>query len=119
MNLIYNGLFSCNHTCYCVSMSFGYQHSRQITNEWKRAYYITFCTYNTITGTNIHFKYVILALLSNNMYEANISYVGHPISSDNDFISQKLFLKSEFYYPLHVAMGIAYSCLKYGGCIPT
>ena len=41
-------------------------------------------------------------------------FVGHPISSDNDFISQKLFMKSEFYNPLHVAMGVAYSCLKYG-----
>ena len=38
----------------------------------------------------------------------NIFYVGHPISSDNGLISQKLSLKSEFYYPLHVAMGIAY-----------
>ena len=40
-------------------------------------------------------------------------YVGHLISSDNGFISEKLFLKSEFYYPLPVAMGGAYSCLKY------
>ena len=46
-------------------------------------------------------------------------YVGHPISSDNDLISQKLLLKSEFYYPLHVAMGVAYSCLKYGVFIIT
>ena len=37
----------------------------------------------------------------------------HPISSDNGLISQKLILKSEFYYPLYVAMGVAYSCLKY------
>ena len=35
-------------------------------------------------------------------------YVGHPISSDNGLISQKLLLKSEFYFPLHVAMGVAY-----------
>ena len=41
-------------------------------------------------------------------------YVGHPISSDNGLISQKLLLRSEFYYSLHVAMGVAYSCLKYG-----
>ena len=27
--------------------------------------------------------------------------------------SQKLLLKSELYYPLHVAMDVAYSCLKY------
>ena len=33
-------------------------------------------------------------------------YVGHPISSDNGLISQKLFLKSEFFYILHVAMRI-------------
>ena len=38
--------------------------------------------------------------------------MGHPISSDNGLISQKLLLESEFYYPLHVAMGVAYSCLK-------
>ena len=43
----------------------------------------------------------------------NTNYEGHPISSDNGLISQKLLLKSEFYYPLHVAMGVAYSCLKY------
>ena len=41
-------------------------------------------------------------------------YEGHPISSDNGLISQKLSLKSEFFYSLHVAMGVAYSCLKYG-----
>ena len=46
-------------------------------------------------------------------------YVGHPISSDNCLISQKMLLKSEFYYPLHVAMGVAYSCLKYGVFIIT
>ena len=40
-------------------------------------------------------------------------YVGHHISSDNGLISQTLLLKSEFYYPLHVAMDVAYSCLKY------
>ena len=34
-------------------------------------------------------------------------YVGHPISSDNGLISQKLLRKSEFYYSLHVAMGVA------------
>ena len=46
-------------------------------------------------------------------------YMGHPISSDNGLISQKLLLKSEFYNPLHVAMGVAYSCLKYGVFITT
>ena len=46
-------------------------------------------------------------------------YVGHPISSDNGLISQKLLLKSEFYYPLYVAMGVAYSCMKYGVFIIT
>ena len=50
---------------------------------------------------------------------ANCLYVGHPISSDNGLISQKLLLKSKFYYPLHVAMGVAYSCLKYGVFITT
>ena len=40
-------------------------------------------------------------------------YVGHPISSDNGLISQKLLLNSEFYFPLHLAMGVAYLCLKY------
>ena len=45
--------------------------------------------------------------------QSNYTYEGHPISSDNGLISQKLLLKSEFYYPLHVAMGVAYSCLKY------
>ena len=39
-----------------------------------------------------------------------LPYVGHPISSDNGLISQKLVIKSEFYYPLHVATGVAYSC---------
>ena len=46
-------------------------------------------------------------------------YVGHPISSDNGLISRKLLLKSELYYPLHMAMGVAYSCLKYGIFITT
>ena len=40
--------------------------------------------------------------------------MGHPISSDNSLIFQKLLLKSELYDPLHVVMGVAYSCLKYG-----
>ena len=40
-------------------------------------------------------------------------YVGRPISSDNGHISQKLLLKSELDYQLHVAMGVAYPCLKY------
>ena len=31
-------------------------------------------------------------------------YEGHPISSDNGLISQKLLLKSEFYYPLHAEL---------------
>ena len=48
------------------------------------------------------------------MLPQNTSYVGHPISSDNGLISQKLLLKSKFYNPLHVAMGVAYSCLKDG-----
>ena len=34
-------------------------------------------------------------------------YMGHPISSDNGFTSQKLLLKSELYIPLHVAMGVS------------
>ena len=42
------------------------------------------------------------------------NYVGHPISSDNGLISQKLLSKSESYCPLYVAMGVAYSGLKYG-----
>ena len=42
----------------------------------------------------------------------SLDYVSHPISSDNDVISQKLLLKSEFYYSLHVAMGVAYLCFK-------
>ena len=46
-------------------------------------------------------------------------YVGHPVSSDNGLISQNLLLKSEFYDPLHVAMGVAYTCLKYGVFITT
>ena len=45
--------------------------------------------------------------------------MGHPISSDNGLISEKLSLKSEFYYPLHVEMGVAYLCLKYGVLITT
>ena len=49
--------------------------------------------------------------LGRSILKANL-YVGHPISSDNGLISQKL--KSKFYYPLHVAMGVAYSCLRYG-----
>ena len=47
------------------------------------------------------------------------TYVGHPICSDNGLISQKLLLKSKLYYSLHVAMGVAYSCLKYGVFITT
>ena len=46
-------------------------------------------------------------------------YEGHPISSDNGLISQKLLMKSELYYPLHVAVGVAYSCLKFGVFITT
>ena len=46
-------------------------------------------------------------------------YVGHPISSDNGLTSQKPLLGSELHYPLHVAMGVAYSCLKYGVFITT
>ena len=38
--------------------------------------------------------------------------MGHPVSSDNCLISQKLLLKQELHYPLHVAMGVTYSCLK-------
>ena len=45
--------------------------------------------------------------------------MGHPISSDNGLISQILLLKAEFYYTLYVAMGVAYSCLKYGVFITT
>ena len=48
-----------------------------------------------------------------------LAYVRHPISSDNGIISQKLLLKSTFYYPLLVVMGVAYSCLKYGVLIIT
>ena len=46
-------------------------------------------------------------------------YEGQPISSDNGLISQKLLLKSEFYYPCHVDMGVAHSCLQYGVFIIT
>ena len=45
--------------------------------------------------------------------------MGHPISSDNGLISQKLLLESELYYPWHVALGVAYSCLKYRVIIKT
>ena len=38
-------------------------------------------------------------------------YVGDQIRSDNGLIPQNQLLKSEFYYPLHVTMGVAYSCL--------
>ena len=47
------------------------------------------------------------------------TYLGHPICSDNGRISQKPLLKSECYYPLLVAMSVAYSCLKYGVFITT
>ena len=57
--------------------------------------------------------------LKNLDYSAFIAYVGHPISSDNGLISQKLILKSEFYYPLHMAMGVAYSRFKYEVLITT
>ena len=40
--------------------------------------------------------------------------MGHPISSENGFISQKILLKSELYYTFHVAMFFVYSYLKYG-----
>ena len=48
--------------------------------------------------------------LSNRMTSTNerVRYVGNPISSDNGLISQKLLQKLEFYYSLHVAMGVAY-----------
>ena len=49
----------------------------------------------------------------------SVGLVGHPISSDNGLIAQNLLLKSEFYYPLHVAMDAAYSCLKYGVIVTT
>ena len=52
-------------------------------------------------------------------FENIILYVSHPISSDNDLISQKLLFITEFYYPLYVAIGVAYSCLKYGVFITT
>ena len=42
-----------------------------------------------------------------------MNYKGHPICSDNGLISQKLLLKSEVYYRLHVAMGVNYPCVKY------
>ena len=57
-------------------------------------------------------------LLSHLLFALTI-YVSHPISSDNGLISQKLILKSEYYYPLHVAMGVPFSCLKYGVFITT
>ena len=44
---------------------------------------------------------------------------GHPISSDNGLISQKLSLKSTVLYPLHVAMGVDYSFVKYEVVITT
>ena len=46
-------------------------------------------------------------------FKVRLMYEGHPISSDNGLISQKLLFKSESFYPLHVAMNVAYSCLKY------
>ena len=46
-------------------------------------------------------------------------YEGHPICSDNGLISQKLLLESNVYYPLHVAMGVDYSCVKYEVFITT
>ena len=46
-------------------------------------------------------------------FSLNSIYVGHPISSDNGLMYQKLLLKSGFYYPLHVTMGVGYSCLKH------
>ena len=49
-----------------------------------------------------------------NYWLSSDQYEGHPISSDNGLISQKLLLKSEFYYPLYVAMYVAYSCLTSG-----
>ena len=52
-------------------------------------------------------------------HEKTYFYVGHPICSDNGLISQRLLLNSEFYYPLHVAMVVAYSCLKYEVFITT
>ena len=45
--------------------------------------------------------------------------MGHPISSDNGLIPQNLLLKSDFVYPLHAAMGVAYLCWKYGVFIAT
>ena len=53
------------------------------------------------------------------MKRQKLLYVGHPISSDNGLIFQKLILKSKLYYPLHVAMSVAYACLKYEVLITT
>ena len=58
-------------------------------------------------------------IAQNTVNKIRCIYVGHPISSDNGLISQKLLVKPEFYYPLHVAMGVAYSCMKYGVFIIT
>ena len=49
-----------------------------------------------------------------NYFVSFTRYESHPISSDNGLKYQKLLLKSELCYPLHVAMGVAYSCSKYG-----
>ena len=63
-----------------------------------------------------------MPLLMQNLHifaKSKMTYVGHPISSDNGLISQELLLKSKFYYLLHVAIGVAYSSLKNGVFITT
>ena len=69
-----------------------------------------------VHGLMIVLHLIVMHLKKSNVYNC---YVGHPISSDNGIISQILLLKSELYCPLHVAMGVAYSCLKYGAFITT
>ena len=68
--------------------------------------------HSAILSTFIKLPVVIKNFVSS-IFECSF-YVGHPINSGNGLMSQKVLLKSEFYYPLLVAMGVAYSCLKYG-----
>ena len=71
-----------------------------------------------LSRSNPHYLETFVFFSTQN-FQHSLMYVGHPISSDNVLISQKLFLKSELFYPLYVAMGIAYACLKYGVFIIT
>ena len=72
---------------------------------------------SSLTTYSIFKKKIFSFFIINHAYDLHdfykiCVYEGRPICSDNGLISQKLLLKSEVYYPLHVVMGVTYSCVK-------